>query len=154
MVASRLAAVVLAGTVVAAAEAPTRVPVFVRGAEVGGFSRIRARTARTSVKDLKKKLKESELVQLVESEAEARAVLEVLDRETKRETNGWTAVGGWRQNKSYLTVRLIVGEHAIEFTGEQMKGMLKGYGAAAGQVAKQLEAWIQANHERLTAAMK
>jgi hypothetical protein len=28
--------------------------------------------------------------------------------------------------------------------------MLKGYGAAAGQVAKQLEAWVKANRERLT----
>ena len=75
---------------------------------------------------------------------------EVLDRDTKRETNLWG-----RQNKSYLTVRLTAGGYSVEFTGESgSTGALTGYGAAAAKVVKQLEAWVKANRDRLLALKK
>jgi len=60
-------------------------------------------------------------------------------------------LSGAKQNKSYLTVRLHAGEYSTEFEGESgSKGMLKGYGAAAGKVVDQLEAWINSNRSRST----
>jgi hypothetical protein len=122
-----------------------KIPVFVKsGAATDGFTDP-SKDRQDSVKDLLKKLKDSKVLAPVQSEEQAVVVLEVLDRETKRETNFWG-----RQNKSYLTVRLTAGEYSTEFTGESgSKGVLKGYGAAAGKVVDQLEDWAKANRERL-----
>jgi hypothetical protein len=127
-----------------------RIPVFVKAAgSASGFSDP-SKDRQDSVKDLQKKVDDSKAVRLVGSQNEALIVLEVLARETKRETNGWTAFNGQRQNKSYLTVRLTAGEFSTEFEGESgSKGMLKGYGAAAGKVVKQLDDWVKANRDRL-----
>jgi hypothetical protein len=133
-----------------AKEPQDRIPVFVRsGGDAAGFTDP-SKTRQDSRKDLLRKLKDSKSIVLVESENDALAVLEVLDRDTKRETNVWG-----RQNKSYLAVRLTAGEYSVEFTGESgSSGALTGYGAAAGKVVKQLEAWVNANHDRLLALKK
>lgn len=133
----------------------SRIPLFVRAAgSAGGFTDP-SKDRQDSVKDLQKKVRDSKLVDLVSSEEHAVIVLEVLARETKRETNGWTAFSGDRQNKSYLTVRLIAGEYTTEFAGESgSKGMLKGYGAAAGKVVDQLEKWVMANRNQLLTSVK
>jgi hypothetical protein len=85
---------------------------------------------------------------LIEQRSNSSA-LEVLARETKRETNGWTAFSGQRQNKSSLSVRLTAGEFETEFGGESgSKGLMKGYGDAAGKVVKQVESWVKSNYDR------
>lgn len=144
-----LGAIMLSAVVMA----QERIPVFLKAAGADSGFTDPSKDRQDSVNDLMKKLRDSKSVRLVESEADAVAVLEVLDRETKRETNGWTAFSGQRQNKSYLTVRLTVGEYSTEFTGESgSKGMLKGYGAAAGKVVDQLEKWVEANRSKLSRA--
>jgi hypothetical protein len=127
-----------------------RIPVFVKAAgAVGGFTDP-SKDRQNSTKDLLRNLKNSDSVRVVESEKDALAVLEVLDRDTKRETNLWG-----RQNRSYLAVRLTAGEYSVEFKGESgSKGVFTGYGAAAAKVAKQMEAWVKANRERLLALKK
>jgi hypothetical protein len=126
-----------------------KIPVFMKSLDAGGFTDP-SKDRQDSVKDLLKKIKDSKVVRPVSSEAEALAVLEVLGRATKRETNFWG-----RQNKSYLTVRLTAGEFSTEFEGESgSKGILKGYGAAAGKIVKQLEEWVKANREQLLSQKK
>jgi hypothetical protein len=78
---------------------------------------------------------------VVDSDQDAVAVLEVLDRVTNREVNFFGA-----QNKSALTVRLTVGEYTTEFTGESgSSGVFKDYRGAAKSIVKQLETWVKAN---------
>lgn len=147
---------VIASTILLASQkAQDRIPVFVKsGTTAGGFTDP-SKDRQDSMNDLVKKLKDSKSVRSVDSEEEAVAILEVLDRETKRESNINTALFGSRQNKSYLTVRLTAGEYSAEFTGESgSKGVLKGYGAAAGKVVKQLEDWVKVNRDRLLALKK
>lgn len=136
-----------------AAEKPAKIPVFVRSAaSVDGFTDP-SRDRLDSLKDLQKRLNDSDWVRPVADEADAVAVLEVLARETKRESNGWTALSGKRQNRSLLTVRLTAGDYSTEFTGESgSKGELTGYRGAATSVVKQLEAWAKVNRDRLTGA--
>jgi len=139
-----------AGAIVARAD--DRIPVFVKGVDAGGFTDP-SKDRQDSVKDLQKKIQDSKVLSLTDKEENATVVLEVLGRETKREVNGWSAFSGTGQNKSSLGVRLRVGEYTIEFTGESgSKGMLKGYGAAAGKVVDQVEDWAKANREKLTGA--
>jgi len=119
----------------------------VRSAQTAGGFTGPSKDRQDSVKDLLKELKDSNSLRAVESEKEALVVLEVLERETKRETNIWG-----RQNKSNLTVRLTAGEYSAELAGESgSKGVLKGYGAAAGRVVKQVEAWVNTNRDKLLA---
>ena len=124
-----------------------RIPVFVTtGQTAGGFTDP-SEDRQDSLKDLRKKMKVSESVRPVESEKEALVVLEVLERETRREMR---LLGP--QNKSYLTVRLTAGEYHVEFTGESgSKGLFTGYGAAAGKIVDQLETWVEANRDHLLA---
>lgn len=147
-----LAAALLSPTVLAAAPKPDRIPIFIRSAaDVDGFTDP-SQARRDSLKDLVKQIRGSDIVAQVDTEAEAVAVLEVLDRSTHRETNWNTALGGWRQNISVLTVRLTVGEYSTEFEGQsKSKGVLTGYGQAANRVVKQLEKWVIANREKLRA---
>lgn len=134
----------------ARAAAQDRIPIFVKTAATAGGFTDPSKDRQDSMKDLLKKLKDSKSVRPVDSKEEAVAVLEVLDRETKRESNLFG-----RQNKSSLTVRLTAGEYSVEFTGESgSKGLLKGYGAAAGKVVDQLEAWVKANRDRLLSLKK
>jgi hypothetical protein len=49
------------------------------------------------------------LLTLAPSADQAVIVLEVLSRGSNREVNGWVAVNGQEQNKSFLTVRLVAG---------------------------------------------
>jgi hypothetical protein len=73
----------------------------------------------------------------------------LVNRATRRETNGWNFIDGPRQNQSVLTVRLTGGTYATEFTGEsKSKGAFTGYGHAAHQVIQQLEAWVPANRAK------
>ena len=132
-----------------------KIPVFVRSVStVGGFTDP-SKAREDSVKDLKKKLKDSKLVSLTESETDALVALEVLTRETQRESNLGTGLFGSRQNRSYLAVRLTAGEYTTEFEGQSgSKGVLTGYGAAAGNVVKQLEAWLRSNRDQLLALKK
>lgn len=154
---SVVAAMVVSVAVIASgwAQPQDKIPVFVRGAESADGFTDPSKDRQDSVKDILKKLKGSKVVQLVETEPDALAVIEVLGRDTTREVNGGTAVFGSAQNKSHLAVRLTAGEYAVEFVGESgSKGMMKGYGAAAGKVVDQLEAWVKANHDRLVALKK
>jgi hypothetical protein len=147
-------ALVTASTILSAAQKSEKVSVFVRSAVASGFTDP-SRDRSDSIKDLVKKLKGSDTLRPADSEQDATLILEVLDRETKRESNAWTAFGGHRQNKSYLTVRLIAGEFSTEFSGESgSRGVLKGYGAAAGKVVDQLEDWVKANREKLATLKK
>lgn len=125
--------------------AADRIPVFVRSAgAVGGFTDP-DRQKQDSVKDLVKKLGDSKTLRPAETEAAAPIVVEVLGRETKRESNLFG-----RQNKSYLTVRVTAGDYSTEFTAESgSHGMMKGYGDAAGRLVKQLESWAEANRDKL-----
>lgn len=140
---------VIAVVPAAAGDKPSveRVPLFVRPAQnAEGFSDP-SKDRKDSTKDVQRKLSESKTLTVAPTEAEAWAVIEVMDRETKRETN---LMG--HQNKSYLTVRLVAGTFTSEFTGESgSKGVLRSYGAAAGKIVDQLEAWVATNHERLAA---
>jgi hypothetical protein len=145
-----LISVITSAFLFASDKAQDKIPVFVKSAgNAGGFTDP-SRDRQDSMKDLMKKLNNSDSVRLVESEKDGLAVLEVLGRDTKRERNAW----GW-ENKSYLTVRLTAGEYSVEFTGESgSKGVLTGYGAAAEKVVKQLDAWVKANRDRLLALKK
>ena len=129
-----------------------KISILVRsGATVGGFTDP-SKVRQDSVKDLLKRLKDSDSLRPVDSESDALVVLEVMERETKRETNAWTAFNGMRQNKSYLTVKLTAGEYETEFTADGgSKGMMTGYEAAASTVVDQVEAWVKANPDRLLA---
>lgn len=115
----------VSSSVLAAPKPAYRLPIYVRSAaDVEGFTDP-SKARQDSLKDLLKQLRDSDIVAPVNAEANAVAVLEVLDRSTRRESNGWTALSGHRQNKSVLTVRLTAGEYATEFTGESgSKGML------------------------------
>jgi hypothetical protein len=136
-----------AATTLLAHEKPGQVPIFVRTAQSAGGFTDPSKDRKDSVKDLQQKLIDSKTLGLARTEDAAWAVIEVLDRETKRETN---LMG--RQNKSTLTVRLVAGEFSSEFEGESgSKGVLKGYGAAAGKVVKQVEEWVSANRAQLEA---
>jgi hypothetical protein len=111
-----------------------RLPVFVRSAQSASGFTDPSKARQDSVKDLVKKLKDAKGMQAAESEAQAVILIEILDLETKRETNMWG-----QQNKSYLTVRVTAGQFVTEFTGESgSKGVMKGYGDAAGKIVKQL----------------
>jgi hypothetical protein len=79
--------------------------VFVRSAQSASGFTDPSKARQDSVKDLVKKLKDTKGMQAAESEAQAVILIEVLDRETKRETNMWG-----QQNKSYLTVRVTAGQ--------------------------------------------
>ncbi len=146
------ACLVTAPALLSASDArPARLGVFVRSTSSEGFTDP-SKDRQDSIKDLQKQIKDSDWVCPVESEADAVVVLEVLSRDTKRETNGWSAFNGQRQNKSSVTVRLTAGTFSTEFTGESnSRGMMKGYGNAAGKVIKQVEEWVQANRARLVA---
>jgi hypothetical protein len=139
-----------ASTIVFAAEGPQdRIPIFVKsGGDAAGFTDP-SKARQDSVKDLLKKLKNSKSVCPVDSEKDALAVIEVLDRATSREVRFLSA-----QNKSYLTVRLTAGEYSVEFAGEAAGGNYTAYSAAAAKVVKQLDAWVKANHDRLLASKK
>lgn len=136
-------------------QSATKVSVFVgSAADESGFSDP-SKDRQDSVKDLTKKVKDSKLLTLAPSVEQAVIVLEVLGRGTNREVNGWAAVNGQAQNKSFLTVRLIAGEYSTEFTGQSgSKGILTGHGAAAGKVVDQLEDWVTANRDKLVAPAK
>ena len=108
-----------------------------------------------SIKDVEKKVKDSKTLMLVDKGEDAVIVIEVLGRETKREVNGWTALSGAAQNKSSLSVRMRVGDFKTEFSGESgSKGMMKGYGAAANKIVKQVEEWVKVNRDKLPAKSK
>jgi hypothetical protein len=131
-------------------KAQDRIPIFVKSAgDVTGFTDP-SKARQDSVKDIQEKLKNSKLVFPVESEKDALAILEVLNRDTKREMTGWGA-----QNRSYLTVRLTAGEYSTEFVVQgATSGVFTGYGKAAAAIVKQLEDWVKANHDRLLALKK
>ena len=138
----------------AAAQDQTVIPVFVKGEGAAGGFTDPSKDRQDSIKDLLKKLKDSRAIRLVESESDAVVVLEVLSRETKRETNAFALLGS-RQNKSYLTVRLSAGEYSTEFTADGgSSGLVTGYKKAAGKIAKQLEEWVKANRDKLLALKK
>jgi hypothetical protein len=146
----RIGAVVLCGVLSSslfATEAPERIPVFARTAQAAGGFTDPSKDREDSAKDLMKDLAKSQSLRAAASEKDALIVLEVLGRETRSEMN---LMG--RQNKSSLTVRVLAGEFSAELTGESdSKGVLKGYGNAAGKVVKQLEKWAATNRERLMA---
>lgn len=132
-----------------------RIGVFVRGAQGNSGFTDPSKDRADSVKDLRNHILDSKVLFLSESPDGAAVVLDVLARETRREVNGWTAVSGGAQNKSYVTVRVRAGEFETELTGESgSKGMLKGYGAAAGKVIDQLEKWARENRDRLLALQR
>jgi len=131
-----------------AAEKPQdKIAVFVKsGGSLGGLTDP-SKDRQDSIKDLLKKLKDSDSLRLVDSESDALAVLIVLDRGTKRTS----MIGGMgAYDRMYLNVRLIAGDYSVEFTGESNNG----YSAAAGKVVKQLEAWVKDNRDRLLAPKK
>jgi hypothetical protein len=153
----RTAVIVLIGAVASAvllasekANAADKVPIFVKsGATADGFTDP-SKDRQDSTKDLLKRLKDSDVVRVVDSDKDAVAVVEVLDRNTKREVNVFGA-----QNKSRLTVRLTAGDYSTEFAGESSSsGIMKDYRGAAKSIVKQLEAWVKANHDRLSALAK
>jgi hypothetical protein len=145
----RITAMVLTGAIAstflsASETAQNRIPIFVRSAQNAGGFTDPSKDREDSVKDLRKKLKDSDSVRPVESEKEALVMLEVLGREMKSE---WG-----RGTNTYLTVRLTAGQYSAEFTGKS--GSASGftaYGDAAGKVVEQLEAWIKANRDQLLA---
>jgi hypothetical protein len=129
-----------------AGQPTTKIPIFVKSAAAGGGFTDPSKDRQDSVKDLLNRLKDSDVVRVVQSESEAVAIVEVLDRATKREVNFWGA-----QNKSLLAVRLTAGEYSTEFQGESgSSGVFKDYRGAARSVVKQLDAWVKANRERLS----
>jgi hypothetical protein len=140
----------------AAENAQDRIPILVRSAQTA-FSSPKDEVGRQdSVKDLLKKLKHSKLVRAVESEKEALLVLEVLGRETGSDLRPEEISWLWRWSccarRSYLTARLIAGECSAEFTGESGKvGKFTDYGDAAKRVVKQVEAWVNANRDKVLA---
>jgi hypothetical protein len=141
---------ILSLVVSTAAPPSVRMPIYVRSAaDTDGFTDP-SKARQDSLKDLLKQLRDSDTLAPVDTEADAVAVLEVVNRATRRETNGWSLIDGQRQNKSVLTVRLTVGTYTTEFTGEsKSKGAFTGYGHAAHQVIQQLEAWVTANRAKL-----
>ena len=140
-----LAVTILAFAQVLPAKAQERIPIFVRTAEsTSGFTDP-SKHRQDSVKDLVKRLKDSKALRVVESETDAVILLEVLGRETRRVTN---LMG--KQNKSYVTVRISAGDFSAEWEGESgSKGMMSGYGSAAGRIVNQVEAWVETNWESL-----
>jgi len=100
-----------------------------------------------SMKDLRKKVAASKVLLLAESTDDATIVLEVLDRnEDFKRTTMTTLLGGpfARERKRSVVVRLNVREFTSEFSAEK-----NSYGAAAGEVVKQIEAWVKANRHKL-----
>lgn len=134
-------------------KASDRVPLFVRAAaDVDGFTDP-SKARRDSLADLLKRISESKILRPVDSEDDAVVIIEVRARETKRETNAWALINGERQNRSSLTVQVTAGEFSTDLTGQSgSKGIYTGYKDAAKSVVKQLEVWVQANRERLTAS--
>ena len=149
---SVLAALLL---VAATSGAQDRVAVYLKHASGADGFTDPSKDRQDSLKDLAKQLRDSKVVRVTENPAEAVVTLDVLGRETHADTNTIMTglVGGWsQQNKRTLTVRLTAGEYTTEFSGESgAHGILTGYGDAAKQIAKQFEAWVKANHERLNA---
>ncbi len=127
-----------------------KVPVFVRSAgNAGGFTDV-SKDRVDSVKDLTNGVQHSDTLRVAIDEDRAAVVLEVEARETRREVNGWSMISGAAQNKSYVTVKVIAGEYTTEFSGESgSKGMMSGYKDAANRIIKQVEKWVETNHDRL-----
>ncbi|MFN7978287.1 MAG: hypothetical protein U0P30_09135 [Vicinamibacterales bacterium] len=134
-----------------------KITVFVRSgpASATGFTDP-SKSRSDSVKDLRAKVAGSLFVRPVATEGDAVIVLEVLDRETKSErTATGYLLGNARQNKSTLSVRMTVGEFTADFEGEAgNKGVMTGYADAAGKVVDQIEVWVKANLDKLTASKK
>lgn len=146
-----LAMVALAASASAKDKNPEdKMPVFVRSAgNAGGFTDV-SKDRADSVKDLMNSVQHSDTLRVAIDEDRATVVLEVAARETRREVNGWSAVLGAAQNKSYVTVKVIAGEYTTEFSGESgSKGMMTGYKDAANRIIKQVEKWVETNHARL-----
>jgi hypothetical protein len=152
MRAAFLATLMILSSLSVAAQTQEKLAVFVAGVGTDGFTDP-SKARQDSAKDLAKKITGSKTLRLVQTVDEAVAVLTVLDRVTVTEHNGFAAFSGQGQNRSALTVRLTAGEYSTEFSGASgSKGVMTGYGAAAGQVVKQLEEWVKANHAKLVAA--
>ena len=84
-----LISVITSAFLFASEKAQDKVQVSVKSAgNARGFTDP-SKARQDSMKDLLKKLKDSHSICPVESEKDALAVLEVLDRDTKRETNLW-----------------------------------------------------------------
>lgn len=145
-IAGTLAAVLL---VASTSNAQDRIPVYLQnGAGADGFTDP-SKDRTDSLKDLAKQLRDSKVVRITDTPADAAVTLEVLARETHRDVTLMWGV----QNKSGLTVRLTAGEYTTEFSAESgSHGLLTGYGDAAKKIVKQFEAWVKANHERLSAS--
>jgi hypothetical protein len=138
----------ITSTTLSAAEATLpRIPIAVRSAGTAEGYTDPSPGRQASVEDLRRKLAASKSLAVVDADGEALVVLEVLDRDTRGHRN---LLG--RHNKSSLTVRLTAGDYSTDFRAESgTLGVLTAYGAAAGKVAKQVEAWVAANRERLRA---
>ena len=132
-----------------------KVPVFVTSpSSAEGFTDP-SKDRQDSMKDLTKRIKDSKLLMVAQSAEQAVVILEVLGRGTNREVNGWAAVNGQAQNKSFLTVILKAGSYTTELTGTSgSKGIMTGHGAAAGKVIEQVEAWVKANRDKLAELKK
>jgi hypothetical protein len=144
----------MASTVVVAdppSAAGAPIPLFVKSAQAtGGFTDPDKGRA-DSVKNLVDRLKNTASVRLVPTPEEAVIVLEVLGREKKP---GRSVLWGRKEEVS-LGVQVTAGEYSAEFTGASNTnkgfGVVGNYGRAAGEVVKQLDAWVKANQEPLQA---
>lgn len=146
---------ILGSTLLGFSQAPGKIPVVIKAAASAGGFTDPSKERQDSVKDIIEKVRGSKVLSVAPSENEALLILEVLARSTRREVNGWAILSGTAQNKSRLEVRLTAGEYSTEFAADGgSSGVFTGYGKAAGNIVKQVEAWVKDNRERLLALKK
>jgi hypothetical protein len=125
--------------------------VFVTSAAAANGFTDPSKARRDSIRDVSKALNDSKMFRTVPKADDARVVIEVMDRSTRREVNGMTFLTGHAQNKSTLAVRFIIpGNYETEFSGESgSSGMFTGYADAANKVVKQIKQWAIENRAQL-----
>jgi hypothetical protein len=100
-----------------------------------------------SVRDLIGKLKSSKFLRPVPNESDAVLLLEVTTRDRDSVVNGF-ALGG-RSIRSILGVRLTAGDFTADFEGGRSTRMGNTFTDAAGEVAEQVNRWVEMNWDRL-----
>lgn len=139
---------------------PVRVFVFTAPAE-GGFVDADSKAKEDSIKDLSKALLKKKGVELARSLEAADLLAEILGRgyeETGGSTIGRSAWGALKTTPNAaatVRVRFTVGPYSTELVGRAgSEQFFSEWSTCAGDIAGQIDKWIDLNYERLMVAKK
>lgn len=150
-----ISATAFAGTKKPLRTQPVRIHVFAAGAE-GDFVDVDSKAKQDSIKDLSKALSNKKAIELVQSPERAHIVVEIMSRgyeETGGSTLGRSVWGNLKtsaNSAATVRVRFSAGPYSTEMIGragdEQLFSL---WSTCAGQIAGQIDKWIDLNYDRL-----